>query len=97
MFGPSSRTPYSLGDRHDLVLELVFAGLGEAGRDQHGVGDALAAHLLQRRGHELGGDREDRHVHLTGDVRDTLVRLAAQDVVGLGVHRVDLARRSRRR
>ncbi len=79
-----------LGDLHDLRLEFVLAGLREAGGDQYGVRDLLASHLLQGRGHELGGDREDRHIHLTGNVRDTLVGLAAQDVVGLGIHRVDV-------
>ena len=80
------------GDLDDLVLQLVVAGLGEAGRDQDRAGHALRADLLQRRGHELGRDGEHRDVDLAGHVRDALVRLAAEDLVGLGVHRVDLAR-----
>ncbi|MGC0373608.1 hypothetical protein RKD28_001124 [Streptomyces sp. SAI-229] len=79
-----------LGDRHDLLLESVLTGLREPGGDQYGVRDPLASHLLQRRGHEPGGDREDRHIHLTGNVGDTLVRLAAENVIGPGVHRMDL-------
>ena len=78
-------------DLLDLELAVFVAGLGEAGRDQHGAGDLLLAALGQRGGDELGGDGEDGGVDRVGDVFDRLIGLVAEDLVGLGVDREDLA------
>ncbi|CAM5672982.1 hypothetical protein SVIOM342S_01362 [Streptomyces violaceorubidus] len=92
MFGPSSRTPCRSAIATISSWRACSPVSAKPEGDQHGVGYPLAPHLLQGRRHEPRGDREDRHIHLAGNVGDTLVRLAAQDVIGLGVHRVDLAR-----
>ena len=80
-----------LADRHDLVLQRLFAGLGEARRDQDGVRDALARRPPPaRRARTCAGIAKTATSTSPGTSVDRLVRLAAENVVGLGVHRVDL-------
>ena len=54
--------------RYELLLELGLPGLGEAGGDHDGGGDALVADLRDRVGDELGRDREHRHVDAVREV-----------------------------
>ena len=75
-----------------LVLGLGLAHLGEAGRDHDGAGNALLADLLHGAGAESRRHREDGDVDHAGNVLDALVGLLAQNLVGLGVDRVELAR-----
>ena len=77
--------------RQKLRLHLLLAHLGEARRDHHRARNALLPHLGHGGGAELGGHREDGHVHLAGDVLDALVALLPEDLVGPGIDRVELA------
>ena len=80
-----------VADVLDLLLPFDVAGLGEARGDQHCAGDLLLADLDQRLRDELRRDREHRDVDDAGNILHALVRLAAQDLVGGRVDRIDLA------
>src|SRR5262249_53720144 len=79
-------------DADGLLLQLDVARLGEPGRNQHGRRDVLLAYLAQGLGHELRRHREYRDVHVARYVADLRVGLAAEDLLRLGVDRVNLAR-----
>ena len=80
------------GHREQLVLQLFFADLRESRWDHHRTGNAFFADFLHGLGAELGGHRKHRDIHLTGNILHALVGFPAEDLVGLGVDGIDIAR-----
>src|ERR1700730_4251639 len=78
-------------DRDDFLLSCHIAGFGKARGYEHRAGNFLLADFDQRLRHELGRDREHRDVDDAGDVLDALVGLAAHDLAGGRIDRIDLS------
>ncbi len=65
--------------------------VGEPGRDHQHPGHTLAGALIDHRGHDVGGNRDQRQVDRAGDVVDRPVHHDTGDSLGRRVHRVDVA------
>ena len=78
-------------DLDQLRLAGDVAGLGKSGRNQHRAGNLLLADLDQRLGDDLGRYREDRDVDLARNVLDALIGLAAQNLLGARMNRINRA------
>ena len=78
-------------DRLNFLLAFDIAGFGIARRNQDRADHLFLAALDQGAGNEARRDRKYGDVDLTGDILDRAVDLLAQDLVGLGVDRKDLA------
>ena len=85
-----------LADGDDLVLQFRLVGLGKARGNQHRARDLLLPALDQGAGHGLGGDRKHRDIDHARNVLDRFERRVAEDLVGLGVDRIDRRPCSRR-
>ena len=79
------------GDQFFLHRHALRSHLTEAGRDCDHALDALLAALLDNACNEFGGNHNHGQVDRAGDVEHAGIGLFAQDLVGLGVDRVDLA------
>src|SRR6202011_321015 len=78
-------------DLDDFLLSCHIAGFGKARGYEHRAGNFLLADFDQRLRHELGRDREHRDVDDAGDVLDAVVGLAAHDLAGGRIDRIDFS------
>jgi len=76
-------------DQFQFPLQPLAAGLPEPGADDDGGRHALLSTLAQRLRHQWVGDDDDRQVHRPGDVQDGGVGLQPQNLLRLGVDRVE--------
>ena len=74
-----------------LQSRALLAHLLEAGGDDDDAAHSGLAALRHRAQHALGGNADDRQIHLLGHVADALVRLDAEDLVSGRIHGVHTA------
>ena len=84
-FGPQRRMPVRAAISAEPVLQALplRAGFGEAARFDHDAADPLRGALLDRRGHQRGGDEDDGEVHRAGDGADGGITGQAFDLAGI--------------